>query len=63
MESIQLSSDWTAPLRKFNAEGVKCLVIGAYAYGPYAVPRATGDLHLWIDRDPENARGSSRTIR
>ncbi|MBV8531780.1 MAG: hypothetical protein JO104_10715 [Candidatus Eremiobacteraeota bacterium] len=40
----------------FNAARVKYLVVGAYAYGRYAIPRATGDLDLWIDREPENAR-------
>ena len=56
MESIQLSSDWTALLAEFNAAGVKYLVVGAYAYGRYAVPRATGDLDLWIERERHNAR-------
>ncbi len=31
------------------------LVVGAHALAVHGVPRATGDLDVWIDRDPENA--------
>jgi hypothetical protein len=56
MESIPFSPDWTELLDAFNAAGVRYLIVGAHAYGRYAVPRATGDLDVWISRDPENAR-------
>ncbi len=56
MERIRLSSDWIELLEAFNAAGVRYLVVGAFALGRYAIPRATGDLDLWIDCEPENAR-------
>jgi len=31
------------------------LVVGAHALAVHGVPRATGDLDVWIDRDRENA--------
>jgi len=31
------------------------LVVGAHALAVHGVPRATGDLDVWIDRKPENA--------
>lgn len=30
------------------------LVVGAHALAVHGVPRATGDLDVWIDTDPEN---------
>ncbi len=30
------------------------LVIGAHALAVHGVPRATGDLDVWIDREPDN---------
>lgn len=30
------------------------LVVGAHALAVYGVPRATGDIDIWIDRSPEN---------
>ncbi|HVA33503.1 MAG TPA: hypothetical protein VNG31_05110 [Candidatus Baltobacteraceae bacterium] len=62
MESTPLSSDWTELLAAFNAAGVKYLVVGAHAYARYAAPRATGDLDLWIERSPENARRTFETL-
>jgi hypothetical protein len=36
--------------------GARFLVVGAHAMAVHGVPRATGDLDLWLARDPENAR-------
>jgi hypothetical protein len=35
--------------------GSRFLVVGAHALAVHGVPRATGDLDVWIDRDRENA--------
>lgn len=40
----------------FNAAEVRFLVVGAYALALHGRPRATGDLDLWIDATPGNAR-------
>ena len=43
-------------LRAFADAEVRFLVVGAYALGLHGKPRATGDLDLWSDATPENAR-------
>ena len=43
-------------LRAFNDHEVKYLVVGGYAYGVYAEPRATKDLDIFIRSDEENSR-------
>jgi hypothetical protein len=53
---MQANSDFVAMLQCFTAKGVRFLVIGAYAVGTHSRPRATGDMDLWIARDPANAR-------
>lgn len=40
----------------FNDRGVKYLVVGGYAYGIYAEPRATKDLDIFIRADEENSQ-------
>lgn len=36
--------------------GVDFLVVGAFALAAHGVPRATGDIDLWVRPDPTNAR-------
>lgn len=50
------SSDWIELLLGLNAASARYLIVGAHALGTYGAPRATGDLDIWIDRTPENAR-------
>jgi hypothetical protein len=40
----------------FNAHSVKYLIVGGYAVGFHAQPRATKDLDIWVKPDPENAK-------
>ena len=40
----------------FAEEKVKFLVVGAYALAAHGLPRATGDIDLWIRSTPENAK-------
>ena len=35
--------------------GARFLVVGAHAMAVHGVPRATGDLDVWVDPEPENA--------
>jgi hypothetical protein len=45
-----------AEMLKFLAtENVDYLVVGGYAVAGHGVPRATGDIDLWIRPSPENA--------
>jgi hypothetical protein len=50
-----LNRDFRDVLSAFNAEGVEYLVVGAYALAAHGLPRATGDLDLWIAATSENA--------
>ncbi|HWZ46127.1 MAG TPA: nucleotidyltransferase [Candidatus Saccharimonadales bacterium] len=49
-------------LRAFNDQGVKYLVVGGYAFGAHAEPRATKDLDLFIRSDAENSQAVFRAL-
>ena len=51
-----VNSDFSDPLRLFNAGRVRYLVVGGYAVVQYAEPRFTADLGLWTSTDSRNAR-------
>ena len=59
---MQSNSDFEEILLAFNAAGVEYLVIGAFALAAYTRPRATGDIDLWVDTNPDNAT-ASRSVR
>jgi len=43
-------------LRVLSDNGVRFLVVGAYALGAHGYPRATGDIDIWVDPSPENSK-------
>lgn len=47
--------DFAEMLKALAAAGVEYLVVGGYAVAGHGVPRATGDIDLWVRRTPENA--------
>jgi hypothetical protein len=49
-------------LRAFNEQKVKYLVVGGYAFGVYAEPRATKDLDLFIQANEENSKAVFRAL-
>lgn len=49
-------------LRAFNQHGVKYLIVGGYAYGVHAEPRATKDLGVFIRSDEENSQAVFRAL-
>jgi hypothetical protein len=51
-----MNQDFVDLLRAFIAHEVRFLVVGAYALGAHGRPRATGDLDVWIEPTPDNAR-------
>jgi len=57
-----LSPDYRDILSVFIDERVDYLVVGAYAVASHGLPRATGDLDLWVRRDAENARRVWRAL-
>jgi len=50
-----LNDDFRDVLSLLLEEGARFLVVGAHAMAVHGVPRATGDLDIWVDRDPANA--------
>lgn len=40
----------------FDAARVEYLVVGAYALAAHGLPRATGDIGLWVRATPDNAQ-------
>ncbi len=57
-----LSPDYKDILSGFIEERVDYLVVGAYAVASHGLPRATGDLDLWVRADPENAHRVWRAL-
>jgi uncharacterized nucleotidyltransferase DUF6036 len=49
-------------LRAFNEHGVKYLIVGGYAFGAHAEPRATKDLDVFIATDEPNSRAVYRAL-
>jgi hypothetical protein len=49
-------------LRAFNEHGVKYLIVGGYAFGVHAEPRATKDLGLLIRSDEANSAAVYRAL-
>ena len=55
MAMILLPPDLKDFLRLLNSNKVEYLLVGGYAVGYYGYPRATGDMDIWIARNPDNA--------
>ena len=58
-----LSQDFRDLLEALSAEGVRFLVVGAFAMAFHGVPRATGDLDIWVASEPDNARRVMAALR
>jgi hypothetical protein len=50
-----MNPDFSDMLSALSDEGVEYLLIGAYAMAVHGVPRATGDIDLWVRPTAENA--------
>ncbi len=48
--------DFKELLSAFNENQVRYLIVGAYAVAIHAQPRATKDLDILVDANPENAK-------
>ncbi len=58
-----MNQDFVDLLRIFVEAEVRFLVVGAYALALHAKPRATGDLDLWVEADPQNAKRVLQALR
>ena len=57
-----LNRDYRDMLSVFCAEKVEFLLVGAYALAAHGLPRATGDMDLWVRAKPGNARRVWRAL-
>jgi len=53
-----LNPDFAEMLRALSAAGAQYLLVGAYAMAAHGVPRATGDIDIWVQPSRENAQRS-----
>lgn len=50
-----MNEDFLDFLRALLGKRARFLIVGAHALAVHGVPRATGDLDVWIDTSPDNA--------
>ena len=50
-----MERDFVEMLSALSAAGAEFLVVGAHAVAAHGVPRATGDLDVWVRPTPANA--------
>jgi hypothetical protein len=58
-----LNRDYNDILSALSAEGAEFLIVGAYALGAHGIPRATGDIDIWVRPTPENATRVMRALK
>lgn len=57
-----MNPDFVEFLGALLAERARFLIVGAHALAVHGVPRATGDIDIWIDREPANVARVWRTL-
>lgn len=57
-----MNPDFSDILSAFNAESVEFLVVGAYALAAHGLPRATGDIDLWVGTTGDNPERVRRAL-
>ena len=57
-----LNKDYKEMLQCLSDEGVKFLVVGAYALAVHGFPRATKDIDFFVWANPENAANLLRAL-
>jgi hypothetical protein len=57
-----MNQDFVDLLQAFVAHDVRFLIVGAYALALHGRPRATGDLDVWVQATPDNARRVVRAL-
>lgn len=58
-----MERDFVEMLSALNAAAAEYLVVGAHALAAHGVPRATGDLDIWVRATPDNARRVLEALR
>jgi predicted nucleotidyltransferase len=57
-----LNPDFRDMLSCLNDEEVEFVVVGAYALAAHGLPRATGDIDIWVKNSPVNAQRVLRAL-
>ena len=58
-----MNRDFVEMLAALSAAGVEFLVVGAYAMAAHGLPRATGDIDIWVRSTRENGHRVVRAVR
>lgn len=58
-----MNEDFLDMLSALSEEEARFLVVGAYALARHGLPRATGDLDLWVEPSEDNAEKVMRALR
>ena len=58
-----LNPGFAEMLSILSAERVEFLVVGAYALAAHGLPRATGDIDIWVHPSADNAVRVLRALR
>jgi hypothetical protein len=58
-----MNPDYRDMLSAFSEAGVEYLLVGAYALSVHGIPRATGDMDLWVRPTGENAERTLKALR
>ena len=62
-EKTLLNPDFAEMLSALSAEEVQFVLVGAYALGAHGLPRATGDIDIWVAPTSENAPRVMRALQ
>ena len=57
-----LNEDFSEMLSALSAESVEYLLVGAYALAAHGLPRATGDMDVWLRCTEPNAERAWRAL-
>jgi len=58
-----MNRDFVEMLAALSAAGVEFLIVGAYAMAAHGLPRATGDIDVWVRPSRENAAHVIRALQ
>lgn len=59
---MKLDKDFNEFVTLFVASDIRFLIVGGYALAAHGLPRATGDLDVWVWINPENAAKVRSTL-
>ena len=62
-QANQLTEEYKEFVELLNANEIEYLIVGAYAVARYGYVRATGDIDVWVNPTPENARRVVTTLQ